>query len=108
MSLSLSPHNGMHGDNETWCLKTGTVTTTDTDMIENMVTKPRGPYAKDSQQDFAVWFRRLKQGLCTNLEGWDAEGDGREVQKDGIYVHLWLIHVEVGQKTQFCKAIILQ
>ena len=98
----------MHGDNKTWCLKTGTVTTTDTDMIENMVTKPRGPYAKDSQQDFAVWFRRLKQGLCTNLEGWDAEGDGREVQKDGIYVDLWLIHVEVGQKTKFCKAIILQ
>ena len=24
------------------------------------------------------------------------------------YVYLWLIHVEVRQKTKFCKAIILQ
>ena len=37
----------------------------------------------DSQQEFAVWLRKLKQGLCTNLEGWDGEGDGREVQKGG-------------------------
>ena len=35
----------------------------------------------DSQQDFAVWFRELKQGLWINLEGLDGEGDGREVQK---------------------------
>ena len=26
-------------------------------------------------------LRKLKQGLCINLEGWDREGDGREVQK---------------------------
>ena len=32
---------------------------------------------------FAVWFRKLKQGLCINLEEWDGEGDGREVQKEG-------------------------
>ena len=37
----------------------------------------------DSQQEFAVWFRKLKQGLCINLEGWNGEGDGREVQKGG-------------------------
>ena len=37
----------------------------------------------DSQQEFVVWLRKLKQGLCTNLEGWDGEGDGREVQKGG-------------------------
>ena len=35
----------------------------------------------DSQQELAVWLRKLKQGLCINLEGWDGEGDGREVQK---------------------------
>ena len=34
-----------------------------------------------SQQEFAVWLRKLKQGLCINLEEWDGEGDGREVQK---------------------------
>ena len=35
----------------------------------------------DSQRKFAVWLRKLKQGLCINIEGWDGEGDGREVQK---------------------------
>ena len=38
-------------------------------------------YKIDNHQEFAVWLRKLKQGLCTNLEGWDGEGDGREVQK---------------------------
>ena len=37
----------------------------------------------ESQGKFAVWLRKLKQGLCINLEGWDGEGDGREVQKEG-------------------------
>ena len=38
-------------------------------------------YKIDSQWEFAVWLRTLKQGLCINLEGWDGKGDGREVQK---------------------------
>ena len=37
----------------------------------------------DSQQEFVEWLRKLKQGLWINLEGWDGEGDGREVQKGG-------------------------
>ena len=37
----------------------------------------------DSQWEFAVCLRKLKQGLCINLEGWDGDGDGREVQKGG-------------------------
>ena len=37
----------------------------------------------DSQREFVVWLRTLKQGLCINLEGWDGEGDGREVHKGG-------------------------
>ena len=37
----------------------------------------------DSQLEFAVWLRKLKQGLCINLGGWDGEGDRREVQKGG-------------------------
>ena len=49
----------------------------------------------DSQWDFAVWLRKLKQGLCINLEGWDGVRDGREAQKGGIRVYLWLIPVEV-------------
>ena len=49
----------------------------------------------DCQREFAVWLQKLKQELCINLEGWNGEGDRREVQREGIYVYLWLIHVEV-------------
>ena len=56
----------------------------------------------DSQWEFAVQLRELKQRLCNNLERWDGEGDGRE----GTYVYLWLIQADVRQKlTQFCKAV---
>ena len=37
----------------------------------------------DSQREFAVWLRKLKQGLCINLEGWDGEGGDRGVQEGG-------------------------
>ena len=33
----------------------------------------------DSQWEFAIWLRELKQGLCDNLEGWD----GEEIQEGG-------------------------
>ena len=36
-----------------------------------------------SQWESAVWLRKLKQGLCINLEWWDGEGDGREGQNGG-------------------------
>ena len=37
----------------------------------------------DSQWEFSVWLRKLKQGLCISLEGWGGEGDGREFQNRG-------------------------
>ena len=40
-------------------------------------------YKIDSQRKFAVWLRKLKQGLCVNLEAWDGEGDKREFQNGG-------------------------
>ena len=49
----------------------------------------------DSQQEFSVWLKKLKQGLCIKLEEWDGEGHGREFQKGGDIVYLWLIHFEV-------------
>ena len=49
----------------------------------------------DSQWEFAVWLRKLKQAICINLERWDGEEDVREFQKGGVYVYLWLIHIEV-------------
>ena len=35
----------------------------------------------DSQGEFVICLRKLKQGLCINLGRWDREGDGREVQE---------------------------
>ena len=47
--------------------------------------------------------------LHDNLEWWDGVGSGREIQEEGAYVHLSLIHVDVWQRlTQHYKAIILQ
>ena len=44
-----------------------------------------------------------------NLEWWDWVGGGREVKREGIYVYLWLTHVDIWQKpTQYCKVIIFQ
>ena len=37
----------------------------------------------DSQWGFSIWLRKLKQGLCINLERWYGEGDGGEFQKEG-------------------------
>ena len=50
--------------------------------MERVTGKLTLPYVKiDSQWEFAVKFRKLKQGLWINLEGWGGEGNGREVQK---------------------------
>ena len=38
----------------------------------------------DSQWEFAVCLRKLKQGLCVNLEVWDGVGDGGRFKKEGI------------------------
>ena len=37
----------------------------------------------NSQWEFSVRLRKLKQGLCIHLEGWDGEADGRKFQKRG-------------------------
>ena len=46
----------------------------------------------DSQWEFTVCLRKLKQGLCINLKGWDGEGDRKEIQKGD---DSWVIHAEV-------------
>ena len=40
-------------------------------------------YKIDSQWKFVIWLRELKPGLLNNLEGWDGEGGGRDVQVGG-------------------------
>ena len=41
-------------------------------------------YKIDNQREFAVWLRKLKQGLCVNLEGWDGEGDRGRLKREGV------------------------
>ena len=54
----------------------------------------------DSKQEFAVWLRKLKQGsVSTQRDGMGSKVGGR-FKSEGIYVYLWLIHVEVCQKTK--------
>ena len=63
----------------------------------------------DSQREFAVWLRKLKQVLCINLEGWEGEGDGREGQKGrGICVPMADSCRGLTENNKFCKAIVLQ
>ena len=42
----------------------------------------------DSQQEFSVWLRKLKQGLCINPEGWLGREMGERLKREGIYVYL--------------------
>ena len=75
--LSRSPHNSMQGDKETWCLKTG-----DSDNYGHRHDRKHGDKTQgticetDSQPEFAVWLRKLKQGLYIIL----GEGVGREME----------------------------
>ena len=66
-------------------------------------------YKIDNQREFAVWLRELKQELCNRLKGGLQGEMGERFWREGTWVYLWLILVDVWQKTTtFCKAIILQ
>ena len=65
----------------------------------------------DSQWEFSVWLRELKQGLCDHLEGWDGEGNGKEVREGGdmdtpMADSCWCMTEQ--KTTKFCNSIILQ
>ena len=63
----------------------------------------------DGQWEFAECLRKLKLGLCINLEGRDGAGDGREVQEGGdICIPMADSCCSLTETTKFCKAIILQ
>ena len=49
----------------------------------------------DSQWEFAVCLRELKQELYINLEGWDGKETGGRFKRERTYIYLWLIDVEV-------------
>ena len=56
----------------------------------------------DSQWEFAVWLRKLKLGLCINLEGWDGAGGEREVQKGG---DICITSDQIRSVTQSCPTL---
>ena len=63
----------------------------------------------DRWWEIGVWPRKLKQGLCINLEGWDGEGFARKVWEGGdmgvpMADSCWCL----TKTTKSCKAIILQ
>ena len=52
----------------------------------------------DSQWEFAVCFREHKLRLCNNLERWDEEGGGREVQEGwNVYIPMAKLMLMLGR-----------
>ena len=51
----------------------------------------------DSQWEFAIWLRKLKQVLCINLEGWDRESGSKG---GGVYVSVQFSHSVVSDSLQ--------
>ena len=47
----------------------------------------------DSQWEFAVWLKKLNQGLCINLEGWDGGGnwEGGSKGREYMYIYDWFM-----------------
>ena len=43
----------------------------------------------DNQQEFAVWLRKLKQGLCINLEWWDGREMGQRFKREEGYMYTY-------------------
>ena len=43
----------------------------------------------DSQREFAICLRKLKQGLCISLEGWDGEEDERGGSRQRRYMYTY-------------------
>ena len=43
----------------------------------------------DSPWGFAIWLRKLKQGLCINLEGWDGAGRWEKGSKGRKYTYTY-------------------
>ena len=49
----------------------------------------------DSQREFAIWLRNLSRGSVSTWRGEMGREMGGRFKREGIYVYLWLIQVEV-------------
>ena len=52
-------------------------------------------YKIDSQREFAVWLRNSNRGSVSSWRGRMGRKMGRKFKREGIYVYLWLINIEV-------------
>ena len=78
--------------------------------MERAAGKHTSPYEKlDSRGNSLCDTGSSNWGSVTTYRGGMGWEVGGRFQREGIYVYLWLIHVDVWQKpTQHCKAITLQ
>ena len=78
--------------------------------MERVTWKCTLPYVKEIANGNLLYGsgNSNRVSVSTQSGGMGTEMGGR-FKREGIYVYLWLIHVDVWQKTtKFCKAIILQ
>ena len=78
--------------------------------MERVTWKLTLPYVKQiANGNLLYGSENSNRGSVSTKRDGMARKMGGSFKREGIYVYLWLIHVEVSQKTtQFCKAIILQ
>ena len=60
-----------------------------------------------SQLEFALWLRKLKQGLCINLElvGWSGRQEGASKGRGCMYTNDWLMLRFDGQQQNSVKQL---
>ena len=67
------------------------------------------PCVKSTASGNLLWRREVKPGAPWQRRGAGCAGRWEEGLREGTYIYLWLIHIDIWQKAiQCCKAIILQ
>ena len=59
----------------------------------------------DSQLEFAVWLRKVKQGLCINLEGGMGRELGRRLKRKGIYTYTYIYIYTYTPMADSCRGL---
>ena len=49
----------------------------------------------ESQWEFAIWLKELKQGHCDRLKGGMGKEMGGRPRREGTWVYLWLILFDI-------------
>ena len=76
--------------------------------MERVTRKLILPHAQQTATETCCVSQETQTGVRYQPRGGMGMEMGARFKREGIYVYLQLIYVEVLQKTKFCKAIILQ